>query len=417
MERYRYKAIDASGRRVSGTMEAANTTDLEMRLGRMGLDLITGRAIARQGWLARFRRVPRSELINFTFHLEQLLRAGVPAVEALQDIGASTDDPAFRDIIAELVEGIESGRTLSEALAAFPAVFSRVYVAMVRVGEESGRLPEVLADLADSLRWQDELLAYAKRMMVYPGLVLTVVMAVIIFLLSYLVPRLTHFLESMDIGVPAHTRVLIHLSNFFVQWWWLLLIVAVLAPAILRYGVTVSPRWRYRWDAFKLRIWLFGGLARKIRLARFANYFALMYSAGVSVLESLRLSRELMDNAVLADGLERVQVHIAEGATVSDAFARTGMFPPLVVRMMRVGESSGALDRALQNISYFYSREVREAVERLQPAIQPVRHGGLDHAFRSGTGLQRHHIAGYVGGRPGHHASSALLPRPRARRL
>lgn len=372
MERYRYKAIDGRGRRVTGTMEAANTTDLEMRLGRMGLDLIAGRTVARQNWLARFRRVPRSELINFTFHLEQLLHAGVPMVEALQDIGASTDDPAFRDVVTEIVEGIEGGKTFSEALAGFPAVFSRVYVAMVRVGEQSGRLPQVLNDLAQSLRWQDELMAYAKRMMVYPALVLVVVSGVLVFLLIYLVPRLTGFLQSMDVAVPAHTRALIHISNFVVQWWWLLLAVMVLAPVVLRALIRTSPRWRYRWDAFKLRVWLFGDLAWKIRLARFANYFALMYSAGVSVLESLRLARELMDNTVLTAALDRVQTHIAEGMTISDAFAQAGMFPPLVVRMMRVGETSGALDRALDNVSYFYSREVQEAVERLQPAIQPV---------------------------------------------
>ena len=372
MESYRYKAVDRRGRRVTGSMDAANVTDLELRLGRMGLDLIQYRLVRRHGRLFRFKRTSRAELINFSFHLEQLLRAGVPVVDALSDLGSTIDDPAFRDVVAELVESIEGGRTFSEALAAFPGVFGSVYVSMVRVGEESGRLAEVLRDLADMLRWQDEMIAYAKRVMVYPFIVLAVVGGVVIFLMLYLVPKLTSFLQTMGGTLPFHTKALIATSHFFVDWWWLLLIVGAATPAAIRYLARNSPRFRYRWDSFKLRIWLFGDLSYKIRLARFSNYFAMMYTSGITVLDALRLSRALMDNVVLERGIERVQEQIAEGETISEAFANAGLFPPLVVRMMRVGETSGGLDEALHNVSYFYSREVREAVERLQPAIQPV---------------------------------------------
>ncbi len=371
METFKYKAMDANGRRVTGSMDAANVTDLEMRLHRMGLDLIGQRAIRRRG---RFRlgRVSRGELINFSFHLEQLLRAGVPMVDALSDLGSTIDDPNFRNVVAEILEAIEGGRTFSEALADFPGVFGSVYVSMIRVGEESGRLPDVLKDLAGMLRWQDEMIAYAKRIMVYPLIVLAVVGSVILFLMIYLVPQLTSFLNTMGGTLPFHTRALIATSNFFMAWWWALGAIAVVTPLSIRYFAANSSRFRYRWDAFKLRIWLFGDLSYKLRLARFANYFALMYTSGITVLEALRLSRQLMDNSVLERGIERVQAHIAEGGTISEAFAAAGLFTPLVVRMMRVGETSGALDDALQNVSYFYTREVSEAVERLQPAIQPV---------------------------------------------
>lgn len=371
METFKYKAMDIDGRRVAGSMDAVNLTDLEMRLQRMGLDLINHRVVRRRG---RFRlgRVSRTELINFSFHLEQLLRAGVPMVEALSDLGSTIDDPGFRNVVAEILEAIEGGRTFSEALSGFPGVFGSVYISMIRVGEESGRLPHVLKDLAGMLRWQDEMIAYAKRVMVYPMIVLAVVGSVIMFLMIYLVPKLTSFLHTMGGTLPFHTRALIASSNFVVAWWWLLGLIAVATPVAMRYFAHNSPRFRYRWDAFKLNIWLFGDLAYKIRLARFSNYFALMYTSGITVLEALRLSRQLMDNAVLERGIERVQAHIGEGGTISEAFAAAGLFPPLVVRMMRVGETSGALDDALQNVSYFYSREVSEAVERLQPAIQPV---------------------------------------------
>jgi len=372
MDTWRYKAVDPGGRTMSGTMEAANVTDLEMRLSRMGLDLINGRTVSRHGLLTRFKRVSRSELINFSFHLEQLLNAGVPIVDALRDLGATIEDPTFRDVVAELVEAIEGGRTFSEALSAFPGVFSKVYVSMVRVGEESGRLPKVLADLAGMLRWQDELIAHAKNVMIYPAMVFVVVGAVIGFLMIYLVPQLTSFLENMDVAMPRHTRVLIAVSDFFVAWWWAVLAGLIAIPLVIRYLSGASPRFRYRWDSFKLRLWLFGDFMWKLRLARFSNYFALMYASGISVLEALRLSRGLMDNVVLEQAIERVHTQIAEGRGISEAFASAGMFPPLIVRMMRVGETSGALDEALYNVSYFYSREVREAVERLQPTIQPL---------------------------------------------
>ncbi|MEX1081211.1 MAG: type II secretion system F family protein [Halofilum sp. (in: g-proteobacteria)] len=371
METFKYKAMDANGRRVTGSMDAANITDLEMRLQRMGLDLIGQRAIRRRSRL-RLGGVSRTELINFSFHLEQLLRAGVPMVDALSDLGSTIDDPGFRNVVAEILEAIEGGRTFSEALAGFPGVFGSVYISMIRVGEESGRLPDVLKDLAGMLRWQDEMISYAKRIMVYPLIVLAVVGSVILFLMIYLVPQLTSFLNTMGGTLPFHTRALIATSNFFMAWWWLLALLAMATPMVIRSLTRNSSRFRYRWDAFKLNIWLFGDLAYKLRLARFSNYFALMYTSGITVLEALRLSRQLMDNAVLERGIERVQAHIAEGGTISEAFAAAGLFPPLVVRMMRVGETSGALDEALQNVSYFYTREVSEAVERLQPAIQPV---------------------------------------------
>jgi type IV pilus assembly protein PilC len=372
METYKYKAMDAQGRGVTGTLDAANITDLELRLERMGLDLIRSRQAQRRSLLDRFKRTSRVELINFSFHLEHLLHAGVPMVEALSDLGSTIDDPAFRDVVAELVEAIEGGKTFSQALAAFPGVFGHVYVSMIRVGEASGRLPRVLHDLADMLRWQDEIMAFIKRVMVYPIIVLTVVGGVIAFLMTYLVPKLTQFLQSVGSEIPLHTRALIATSDLFVGYWYLLVVVIVATPLIIRYLARNSPRCRFNWDRFKLRLWLFGDLMYKIRLARFSNYFALMYGAGITVPEALRLSRALMDNAVLEDAIDRVQRHIGEGQTIGDAFARTGLFRPLVVRMMHVGESTGALDQALHNVSYFYAREVRESVERLEPAIQPL---------------------------------------------
>ncbi|MDZ7748276.1 MAG: type II secretion system F family protein [Halofilum sp. (in: g-proteobacteria)] len=372
MESFRYRAVDAGGRRVTGAMAAVNTADLELRLARLGLDLVRCRARGRGVPTLRRRRVPRAELIHFTFHLEQLLGAGVPLVEALSDLATGIDDPSLRDVVAALVEAIEGGQTLSQALAGFPGVFGGVYVAMVRVGEQSGRLAEILRNLTDMLRRQEEMIADARRIMVYPAIVLAVVGAVIVFLMIYLVPALTDFLGSMGAALPLHTRALIATSRFLVHWWWLLLLLVAALPLALRWLVRRSPRWRYRWDRLRLRVWLFGALGRKVRLARFAQCLALMYASGMPVLDALRLCGTLMDNTVLEHAIDRGRERIAAGETISQAFAGVGLFPPLVVRMMRVGETSGALDEALHNVGAFYAREVRDAIEHLQPAIQPL---------------------------------------------
>jgi len=371
MATYRYKAIDPAGRRLRGSIEAHDRSDLERRLERMGVELIRCRAVPR---LRRgdSRGRSRSQLIGFTAHLEQLLRAGVPLVEALEDLASTLEDPAWRDDVAELVTAIEGGATLSQGLAAFPQRFGGVYVAMVRVGEESGRLPAILRELDSALRWQDEIAATTRQVMTYPLIVLAVVGATAAFLMTFLVPKLTRFIEAMDATLPWYTQALIAVSHGLVHWGWLIAAAAVGVGLALRWLVGHSRRCRYRWDAFKLRLWVFGELALRLRLARLAHGLALMYSAGVSVLEALRLGESLVGNAVLEDAIARARARVEAGDSLSDAFAATAVFPAFVVRMIHVGETTGSLDEALHNVSYFYARSVRETVARLQPAIQPV---------------------------------------------
>ncbi len=369
MVTYRYKAIDSAGRRLRGSIEAHDRSDLERRLERMGVELIRCRTV-RRWWRRRVRSRP--QLIAFTAHLEQLLRAGVPVVEALEDLASTLEDSAWRDVVAELVAAIEGGATLSQALAAFPERFGAVYVAMVRVGEESGRLPAILRELNDTLRWQDEIAATTRQVMTYPLIVLAVISATAAFLMTFLVPKLTRFIEAMDATLPWYTRALIATSNALGQWGWLIAGAAVGLALALRWFVRHSRWWRYRWDALQLRLWVFGELALRLRLARLAHGLALMYSAGVSVLEALRLAESLVANAVLEDAIARARARVEAGDSLSDAFAATAVFPPFVVRMMRVGETTGSLDEALHNVSSFYARSVRETVARLQPAIQPV---------------------------------------------
>jgi len=373
MPHYLYKAMDATGDLVPGNMEAANVPDLELRLGRMGLDLVDY-TVTRTRTLALGRRkVTRSDLINFCFHMEQMTGAGVPILEGLGDLRDSMEQhPRFREIITSLIESIEAGRQLSEALQAHPEVFDRTFTSLVHAGEQSGRITDVFKNLADSLKWQDELAARTRKILTYPLVVSVVVLAVTFFLMIYLVPQLTAFIRNMGNELPLHTRALIFVSGLFIRWWHVILATPVLAWLLLRWRLRRGGAARKRWDGFILRLWLLGPVLHKIILARFATYFALMYAAGIPVLECLRLSEGIAGNRAVADGFRRAGQQIAEGASVAAAFQNTGIFPPLVVRMLKVGEATGALDRALRNVSYFYDREVREMTDRAQAMMEPA---------------------------------------------
>lgn len=365
-----YRAMTAGGAVVAGSLEAANAEDLEARLARLGLDLIDARRRRRR---PRFGGgIPRRALINFCFHLEHLVSAGVPIIEAMKDLRDSVPHPGFRAVLASMVESVEAGKRLSEAMAMHRRIFDPVTVNLVRAGEDSGKLPEILASLVASLKWQDELASHARRLATYPSILAVVTLALVVFMMTYLVPKLTVFLQGMGQELPWHTQLLIAVSRFVVDNWPAL---AGMPALLLTAAVLVlrrSARARLVWDGAKLRAPLIGNILRRIILARFANVLALLYGAGLSVLDALQATEKVVGNAAIARGLRHAHRLISGGETIASAFDRVALFPPLVIRMLRVGESTGALDRALLNVGYFFNRDVREAVERLQAMVEPV---------------------------------------------
>lgn len=371
MALYAYKAMNAQGRIVLGRLDAINPIDLELRLKRMDLDFIKGNPV-KQGGVFGGKGASRRDLINFCFHLEQLTRAGVSILDGLTDLRDSLENPAFREVIASMIESIDGGRTLSQAMAEHPRVFDGVFVSLISAGESTGKLQEVLTNLVESLKWQDELAAQTKKLIMYPAFMGTVVIAVVVFMFMYLVPKMVGFIKGMGHELPLHTKILIATSNAFVNYWYLMFGVPLAAAIGLAFLIRSNPQARYRFDDFKLRLPVVGAILRKVILSRFAGVFAMMYSSGISILESLRATEGVVGNQVIKTGLERVREMIAEGQSITVAFQNVGLFPPLVLRMLRVGENTGALDTALTNVSYFYGRDVRESIGRLQALIEPA---------------------------------------------
>ena len=371
MPLFAYKAVDTRGKNVAGRVEAVNLFDLEQRLARMGLDLIAGAPSAQTTRIGG-GRVTRRDLINFCFHLEQLTNAGVPVVEGLVDLRESVENPRFREVVSGLLESIEGGKNLSAALGENPEVFSKVFTNLVRSGEQTGKLPEVLRSLTESLKWEDELAAQTKKLMMYPAFVGSIVLLVTFFLMIYLVPQMTGFIRNMGQEIPLQTLILIAVSDFFVHYWWAVLAAPFVAWIGLRFAMKNHPGVEYALDHYKLAAPVIGPILRKIILSRFASSFAMMYASGITVLEAIRSCEELMGNKPLENALRMVGQQIADGKNMTAAFQDLALFPPLVIRMMRIGENTGALDTALLNVSYFYNREVRESIARAQAMIEPV---------------------------------------------
>lgn len=367
-----YRAIDQTGRTTRGTLSAVNDVDLELRLKRMGLDLITLAELSRQYAPSGRERVTRRDLVTFCIHMRYITRAKIPLLDGLRDLRDTMEKRGFRDVLTALLEDMEGGKVLSQALAAHPAVFGAVFVHSVRAGEQTGLLDAVFDRLGESLKWQEEVAAKAKRLMIYPAMVLAVVGAAILFLMLYLVPQVLSLVETMGVVLPLPTLILMAVSNVMQSYWPIGLLLALALGIGLPLWVRQAEAGREWWDRTQLRLPIIGPIVQKIVLSRFTNTLAMMYRSGVTVLDALRAGEMVAGNRVVARGIHRAAQQIADGRGLSESFQSLALFPPLVIRMLRVGESTGALDEALDNVTYFYNREVLDSIENGLRVLEPL---------------------------------------------
>ena len=370
MPLFQYKAIDASGKFITGSLDAGNGNDLELRLEKMEMDLVTFKQKNPGSELFGRNKIGRRDLINFAFYLEQLTRAGVPILEGLADLRDGEENPTFRDIVTGLIEAIEGGNSFSQALGLFPKIFDEVFVSLIRVGERTGKMSEVLVDITETLQWQDELLAKAKKIMTYPAVIGTLVLSVIMFMMIFIVPDIMDAIVGLGGKIPLETRMLMATSHFLVNYWYLVISAPFVIFFVLKYLYNTNSKARFKLDGLLLKIWVLGPVNEKIKVSRFTRYFALMFASGITVLDAINLSKAVVSNAVLEDGIERAWQQISEGSSISEAFKNIGIFPPLVVRMLRVGESSGQMDKSLNNVSYFFDRDINDSIEKMEPVLQ-----------------------------------------------
>lgn len=371
MTTYNYTAINLQGRVIRGSLMAENMVDLEARLKEIDLDLVKGKE-AKERRAGIIARVQTKDLIMMCLHLEQLSRAGVPIHEGLSDVRDATDSLKLRDIMAGVLESVKSGTALSDAFAMYPAVFDSVFVGLIKAGEKNGNLTEAFTHMADHLKWTSELRRKVSKALRYPIALLFVMSGVIAILMMFVVPKLIKFILDQGFNVPIHTRALIAVSEAFQTSWYLIFGVPVVLYVIVRLLRRTSRDFAYQYDSLMLRMPVIGPVIRKINLARFSHFFSVMYASGIHIPEALLSARAVVNNLVIAEAIDTVHRSVIEGNSLTASLRVSNQFPNLVIRMFKVGEDSGNLEEALDNINFFYNREVNDSVDTMIGLIQPT---------------------------------------------
>ncbi|MEZ5658838.1 MAG: type II secretion system F family protein [Burkholderiaceae bacterium] len=369
---YNYRAIGSDGAIVSGRLPALNPRELETRLASAGMELLKARP-SRRAMLFK-SRPPRRELINFCMHMETTLKAGLMITEALQDQVESLENRGFRDILTVVTQAVAEGSSFSAALSAFPDAFDEVFVGMIRSGEESGQLGQAFENLGENLRWQDELASNMKRMIMYPAFTIAVLIGVTVFMLVYLVPQLSGFIMTMNKGeLPFQTMLLLKLSEIVRGYWWQLILAPfvfwIMFVAFIKIGGAVARR---QLDALKLKIPVIGPILNKILLSRFCSMLGMLYGAGLPLMTAMSVARDSLTNKILTEAVDTAITEIEFGSGITDAFTKAELFPNLMLRMIKVGESTGEINKGLDSVSYFYDRDIKESIARLEAMVEPM---------------------------------------------
>ena len=372
MPNFNYTALNKSGQTIKGQIEASNRKELEVKLARLGLDPIQVREQRFSGISIFDRGVGREELAQFCFYLEQLVKGGVPLIEGLQDLRDSVENKSLRQVTSIVIQEVESGTTLSNALRKYPKYFDDVFVALISAGEESGELGRVLNSLGESITWTAEMVKKTRKVFMYPIFALIVMCGAAAFLLLFVVPPLTEVITSLGQELPPATIALIATSDFIQNQWRLLLVSPVIAYVVILLFIKMIPGTDLFIDRLKIRMPVFGTVIEKMILSRFSNTFGMLYSSGVSVVEALRIAEQTLGNAFLKRALQNITAEIINGKAMSTAFTESGIFPPLVMRMMKLGETTGGVDNAMRQIKFYYDKDAEEAIAKAQAAIGPL---------------------------------------------
>ena len=372
MEKYKYRAINDAGRPIRGVLTAANETDLFNQLQSMSLELVQCSPVkSKTGKFSLGKKVNIRELIQFFMHLKQMQGAGIPLLDALADLRDTADKDKFRDVLSELYRDVSEGSSLSEGMANHPRVFGNLEISLVASSEESGDLQEACGQLVDYLKWLDAMQVRVRKATRYPMILLAVVLLTVVIMMGFVVPQIVDFIRNLDQELPFSTTSLIATSDFFAAYWLWCLIIPLIATVLIIFFSRTSDSFAYRVDAVMLRLPIMGELIRKINIARFAQTFGALFAGGIDVLKALDSATGTVGNRVLREGLENVQRHVKSGDALSEALNKSGEFPSMVVRMVRVGEESGGLTDVLNQVSEFYTNDVDEEVQKVISMIEP----------------------------------------------
>ncbi|NQZ13669.1 MAG: type II secretion system F family protein [Alphaproteobacteria bacterium] len=360
------------GRPVRGVLSAANEADLFNQLQEVDLELINCSKIsAKKGLGLGGPKVKIRDIIQFYLHLKQMQGAGIPILESLADIRDTTDNDTFRDVMAEAYRDVSEGAAFSEAMEKHPKIFNNLQVSLMASGEKSGNIEGSCIQLIKFLKWVDAMQTRVRKATRYPMILMFAVVATVVIMMAFVVPKIVAFLGELDQELPAATKALMATSDFFVNYWMWVLIVPIVSITVTVILAKSSESFAYRLDGLMLNAPFMGPLIRKINIARFTQTFGALFHSGIDILAALDASSNTISNRVLKEGLENVQNYVKSGDQLSESLNKSGQFPSMVVRMVKVGEESGNLTEVLDQVSEFYTNDVDEEVEKVISMIEP----------------------------------------------
>jgi type IV pilus assembly protein PilC len=373
MATFRYVTKNETGKTLTGQMEGDSELSVVQQLRKQGLTILS--VELDQAAVGRTtRRRPRGKYnhhVVFSRQLATMVDAGLPLIQSLDALHEQTDNTGFKAIIGELINAIEQGASFSDALGQHPKVFTGLFVNMVRAGESSGTLSEILDRIAGYLEASAALRRRVKSAMIYPAVVSTMAVAITILLLVKVIPVFENIYKSFDSALPGPTLVLLAISKFMRKWILPSLALLVVGVIALKFWVNTEAG-RFKYDRFKFRLPVFGELIKKICVSRFTRTLGVLVRSGVPILSALDIVGKTAGNKVVEAAVDEAIEEIKRGENIADPLAASHVFPPMVTRMISVGEQSGKLEVMLEKISDFYDDQVNATVAGLTSLIEPM---------------------------------------------
>ncbi|MBT4723207.1 type II secretion system F family protein [Candidatus Falkowbacteria bacterium] len=370
--KYRAKNID-TGKLLDGLVEAETEMIAGQMLEEQGMTVLflEKKKKGLKDLNVQFNTINAKDLVIFSRQLSVLISAEVRLVEALGDIAKQTENPKLKTIISEIAHDIENGVRFSDGLAQYPKVFSNYFINIIKSGEASGRLQEVLLNLADQLEKDYDLRAKIKGAMIYPGFIVGTLIVIGTLMMIFVVPRMTEMLIESGAKLPLPTRILIGLSSFLVNYWWLAVLI-VIAVVLLIKSVLKTYRGKKFFDIMILKVPIFGTLFQYINVVKFSNGFKTLTLGGVEVVQSLSISALMIDNTVYKEAILQAKDNVEEGGNISSSFEKSDQIPKMLSQMMATGEETGKMEDVLEKLSNFYTREIDNLLKNIMSLIEPI---------------------------------------------
>ena len=379
---FNYRGVDGRGRSITGTMIAESESGLEEKLRATGYWLLHAEAdrgmipekvgAAGKRWMNKWGQANRRDLIEFCTLMSFETKAGVPLIQALDVAAQDCENPKFKKLIKVLQRDIEGGLLFYQALEKHPETFAPNFVSMVRAGEISAKLPDTFEDLRAYLEWVDNIIADFRQASLYPAIVMSVVSAFVLFLFSYIIPKFGLLLASTKVPLPLVTQIIFGLSDFAKRTWWIWLLALLLVTVGIKVARAFSKGFAFWIDQMKLQMPILGELNLMLAMSRFTHNLAILYRSGIPIVQSLRLCQNLTGNAVVESAVTTVRESVEAGESISEAMRQRPVFPAMLLRMVVMGEGSGNLDQALQNVAGYYNQVIPRKIKKLFTILEPA---------------------------------------------